>query len=334
MKIIIYDTHRFERPFLERAFQESKYEHEFVEARLCPLTADLAKGYDSACIFIHDDASKEVLERLYSLGIRHLALRSAGYNNVDLQVANKLGIKVANVPTYSPYAVAEHTVGLMLALNRKLVRAHNRVMELNFSLDGLVGFDMNQRTIGIVGLGRIGTVVAKILNGFGCKLLGYDLNPDKDLTNKYDLTFVSLEELCAQADIVTLHVPLNKHTHYMINSRTIALMKPGVMLINSSRGGLVNTKDVIEGLKRKQIGYLGLDVYEEEEGLFFQDLSEQDMLQDDVISRLMTFRNVLITSHQAFLTKTALKNIADTTIENLRIWADGKNSPNEVGARS
>jgi len=332
MKTIVFDTHKFERPFLEEASQKAGHEFSLKEVRLGADTAELCEGYQAVSIFIHDDASEAVLEKLKELGIRHLCLRSAGYNNVDLKAANRLGIKVANVPEYSPYAIAEHTVALMLALNRKLIRAHNRVMELNFSLDGLVGFDMNKKTVGIIGLGRIGQVVAKILHGFGCKLLGFDMVENEDMKEKYGMTYVPLDELCKQSDIVTLHVPLNEKTRYLINGEKISLMKTGVMLINTSRGALINTKDAIQALKSRHIGYLGIDVYEEEEGLFFEDLSSEDMLQDDVISRLMTFRNVMITSHQAFLTKTALENIAQTTVDNLSAWEQGQNNPNEVKA--
>jgi D-lactate dehydrogenase len=234
------------------------------------------------------------------------------------------------VPAYSPYAVAEHTVALMLALNRKLIRANSRVHDLNFSLEGLTGFDMNAKVAGVIGTGQIGEIVIKILNGLSCKILAYDKIENPALKEKYNVIYTGLDSLYQQADIITLHAPLTTETHYMIDKSSIEKMKDGVMLINTSRGGLVNTKDVIKGLKKGKIGYLGLDVYEEESKLFFQDHSE-DILQDDVISRLLTFKNVLITSHQAFLTDTALKNIADTTIYNLDCWQENMPSPNELG---
>lgn len=243
-------------------------------------------------------------------------MRSAGFNHVDLVAAEKLGIGVARVPEYSPYAVAEHTVALLLALNRKLIRANNRVRDLNFSLNGLIGFDVHGKTAGVIGTGKIGTALIKILHGFGCKLIAYDIVENQELMQKYNVKYVSLSTLFQQSDIISLQVPLTPETQYIINPESIAQMKKGVMLLNTSRGDLVDTQAVIQALKTGQIGYFGMDVYEEEEGLFFEDLSEQ-ILQDDVIARLMTFPNVLITSHQAFLTATALKNIADMNIENL-----------------
>jgi D-lactate dehydrogenase len=263
------------------------------------------------------------------MGIKYLALRSAGYNHVDLVKAKELGMKVANVPEYSPYSVAEHTVALILALNRKLIRAHNRVMDLNFSLDGLTGFDLHGKTTGIVGMGKIGKVVSRIMHGFGCHILAYDILPDKKLQQELKIEYTGLDELCVRSDIITLHTPLLESTRYLINAARIEIMKKGVMLINTSRGGLIDTKEVIRALKTGKIGYLGLDVYEEEKGLFFEDHSE-NILQDDVIARLMTFKNVLITSHQAFLTNEALEGIAATTIENLDALEKTGTSTNEI----
>ena len=315
MKILVYSIYGFDKPFLEEAAKD-KHELNFTEQPLNLDTADLAKGYTAVALFTSDNASSAVLKRLYENGVKFIALRSVGYDHVDLTLAKQLNIKVANVPAYSPFAVAEHTVALMLALNRKLIRAHNRVMEQNFSLDGLVGFDMNGKTVGIIGTGKIGSVVTKIMNGFGCRILLYDKIVDNDLKNKYNVVYKDYETLLKESDIITLHVPLTTETKYLINKNCISKMKKGVMLINTSRGALINTKEVIESLKTGQIGYLGIDVYEEESGLFFEDRSEE-ILQDDMIARLMTFKNVLITSHQAFLTDTALRNIAETTIENL-----------------
>src|SRR5690554_6402526 len=300
-----------------------------LETRLTKETAILANGTITVSLFTGDDASAEVIKELSVLGIKNIALRSAGFNHVDSEQAAKLGIKVALVPAYSPYAIAEHAVALILALNRKLIKANNRVDEQNFSLNGLTGFDLNGKTVGIIGTGKIGAVMVKILHGFGCNILAQDIEESKDLIDKYGVIYSDCATLCKHADIISLHVPLKASTKHLINKEHIALMKSGVMLINTSRGGLVDTKAVIEGLKTKKIGYLGLDVYEEEEGLFFEDHSD-DILQDDVIARLMTFNNVLITSHQAFLTKTALTNIAETTIYNLDCFEKQKPSGNEI----
>lgn len=257
------------------------------------------------------------LTSLKNGGTELIALRSAGFNNVDLKVATRLNLKIVRVPAYSPYSVAEHAVGLMLALNRKLCRAYNRVRELNFSLDGLVGFDMHGKTVGIIGTGRIGSVLAHILGGFGCKILAYDLFPDNDLVVRLGLKYVTLDQLYKESDIISLHVPLTPKTHHIVDQKSLSMMKPGVMLVNTGRGGLVDTKSLISALKIGQIGYAGLDVYEEEEGIFFEDHS-QDLLQDDVLARLLTFPNVFITSHQGFLTREALANIAQTTLQNVK----------------
>ena len=248
---------------------------------------------------------------------------------MDIAHAKSLGLRVVRVPDYSPNAIAEFTVAIILALNRKLIRSHYRIMEMNFSLDGLVGFDMHGKTVGIVGTGKIGRIVAKILHGFGCHVLAYDAVKDQTLEEECKATYTDLDTLCRQSDIISLHVPLMEQTHYLVNEAQIAKMKKGVMLINTGRGGLVNTQDVINGLKSQQIGYYGMDVYEEEEGLFFEDHSE-DILLDDMIARLMTLRNVMITSHQAFLTDTALANIAQTTVDNLDSLEQGLPCKNEV----
>ena len=332
MKIAIYSAHKFELEQVQKA-NADKHEIKFIDTYLSTDTVVLAKDHDCVALFANDDASATVLEQLKKVGIKYIALRSAGYNHVDIQKAKELGLKVANVPEYSPYSVAEHAITLMLTLNRKIIRANSRIKELNFSLNGLTGFDMNGKTVGIVGTGKIGQVVAKILHGFGCKLLAYDILPNQQLIDQYQVHYTNIDELCQQADIITLHVPLNDHTKYIIDEPQIANMKKGVMLVNTSRGALLNTKAVIKALKTRHIGYLGLDVYEEEKGLFFEDHSDEDILQDDVIARLLTFKNVLITSHQAFLTETALQNIADTTIYNIDCWAEGKESKNELTNR-
>ena len=328
MKVAVYSTHKFEKDFLLHA-AAGKHELILLEPQLSLTTAALAEGCKAVCIFVNDDGSKDILKILSAVGIKYLALRSAGFNHVDIKTSVELGIRVARVPEYSPCAVAEHTVALMLALNRKLIKAHNRIRELNFSLEGLTGFDMHSKTVGIIGTGRIGKIVAEILHGFGCRILAYDVIQDTAWTNKFGVNYTNVDDLCSQSDIITLHAPLTEQTKYIINRNRIAQMKKSVMLINTSRGGLVNTRDVIVALKSGQIGYLGLDVYEEERGLFFEDHSG-DILQDDVIARLMTFPNVLITSHQAFLTDTALHNIAETTINNLDCFEDGLACKNEL----
>jgi D-lactate dehydrogenase len=328
MEIVVYSTHRFEKEFLVTANAE-KHQLKFLDVPLNKTTTDLANGATAVSIFVNDDASGEVLKKLKKVGVRFLVLRSAGYNNVDMAIARQSGLRVARVPAYSPYAVAEHAVALMLALNRKLIKATNRVQDLNFSLDGLTGFDMNGKTVGIMGTGQIGAVAVKILHGFGCKILIVDLKENKELIEKYNVQYTDLDTLYAQSDIISLHLPLTPQTRYLINRDSINKMKKGVMIINTSRGALINTIDIIQGLKQGQIGYLGLDVYEEENGLFFEDHSE-DILQDDTISRLLTFKNVLITSHQAFLTDTALQNIATTTMFNLDCFEKNTDCKNEI----
>ncbi len=327
MKVAIFSTHGFEKEYLEAANQ-GRHDLLWLDARLDAQTVALAKDCEAVCLFVNDDASEKPLQMLAQNGVKNLALRSTGFNHVDLEAAKRLKMRVARVPDYSPYSVAEHTVALMLALNRKLIRANRRVMELNFSLNGLVGFDMHGKTAGIIGIGKIGGVLAKILHGFGCELLGFDVAANPAMA-EYGLAYTDLDTLLRKSDIISLHLPLNTQTRYTINADSIAKMKPGVMLINTSRGGLVNTLDVIKALKSGQIGALGLDVYEEEQSLFFEDHSNT-ILQDDTIARLLTFSNVLITSHQAFLTDTALRNIAETTFENLDCFERGVACENEI----
>lgn len=329
MKATVFSTHKFDRPSLEEA-NNGRHDLNFLPVRLTAETAALARGSEAIALFTMDQANAAVLQKLHQLGIRYIVLRSAGFNHVDIKKATALGIRVARVPAYSPYAIAEHSMALILALNRKITRAHNRVREMNFALDGLTGFDLHGKVAGVAGTGKIGAILVKILHGFGCRLLGFDLNPDEQLSLEYGLEYTDIETLCRQSDILSLHLPLIPETVHLINREMISIMKPGVMLINTSRGGLVDTKAVINGLKTGQVGYFGMDVYEEEDGLFFEDHSDH-IVQDDVIARLMTFNNVLITSHQAFLTHTALRNIAETTIYNLDCFASGKASGNEVG---
>jgi D-lactate dehydrogenase len=328
MEVAVYSTYKFERDVLLKA-NAGKHTLRLLETALTIDTAVLATGASAVCLFVSDDGSDEVLKKLAAVGIKFIALRSAGFNHVDIKAASRLNIRVARVATYSPNAIAEYAVALMLELNRKIVRASNRVHDLNFSLDGLTGFDMNGKTVGIIGTGNIGTVVAKILHGFGCKILAVDQVENKSLAVDCGVSYTDYNTLFQHSDIITLHLPLTPDTKYLINAEAIAKMKRGVMLINTGRGALINTKEVIAGLKTGQIGYLGLDVYEEESGLFFEDHSE-DMLQDETISRLLTFKNVLITGHQAFLTETALQNIAETTIETLDCFEQGTDCIGEL----
>ncbi len=316
MKVAVFSTKPYDQQFLELANREAHgHELVFLETRLNDTTVSLAKGFEAVCVFVNDQVDAQVLKALAEGGTRIVALRCAGFNNVDLKAAEANNIKVVRVPAYSPHAVAEHSVALMLSLNRQIHRAHNRIREGNFALDGLLGFDLHGRTVGIIGTGQIGVEVARIMRGFGCQVLGYDLHPSSDC-EQLGVTFVSLDELLAQADIITLHCPLTPDTHHLINAPAIGRMKPGVMLINTSRGAIIDTSAIIEGLKSGHIGYLGLDVYEEEGDLFFEDLSNL-VLQDDVFARLLTFPNVLITGHQAFFTRNALESIARITLGNL-----------------
>lgn len=328
MKTAIFSAHKFEKPFLDQA-NNGTHEFLYFDTRLTKHTAAFAEGCQAVSLFVSDDASAPVLSQLAASGIKYIVLRSAGFNNVDLKAANENGIRIARVPAYSPYAVAEHAVALMLALNRKLIHAHNRIGEMNFSLDGLTGFDMHGKTAGIIGTGKIGAIAARILHGFGCRVLAFDVHENAEIKQKYEVEYTDFKSLCSQSDIITLHVPLNDHTKHIINRNAIHDMKRGVMLINTSRGALINTADVVQLLKTGHIGYFGTDVYEEEEGLFFEDHSEE-ILQDDIIARLMTFQNVLITSHQAFLTDTALGNIAETTIDNLNCFEKAVACENEI----
>lgn len=317
MKIKFYSFYEFEHQSITNA-NTQKYDLEFFKLQLNERTAKLAEGAEVVSIFVNDKADEKVLKILHQLGVKMLLLRSAGYNNVDIEVAKKLNIAVACVPEYSPYAVAEHALALMMTLNRKIIKAHNRVRDLNFSLNGLTGFDFNGKTVGIAGFGKIGQKLANIMMAMGCKVLAFDIHKNEPY-EQLGVEFVSFEELCKRSHIISLHLPLNSDTRYIVNKESIKWMLDKVMLINTGRGGLVDTKAVIKALKKGEIGYLGLDVYEEESKLFFEDHSD-DILLDDDIARLLTFSNVLITSHQAFLTETALKNIADTVFFNLECY--------------
>lgn len=293
----------------------------FLSPRLNEETVNLAQGFDVVCCFVNDNLNTNVLQTLKKLGVKLVALRCAGFNNVDLKIAKEVGIAVCRVPEYSPYAVAEHACALILDLNRNIHRAHNRIRENDYSLDGLLGFDLHGKKVGIVGAGKTGLAFAKIMNGFGCHVLIHDpYIEDKDLPSDYKK--VTFQELLLQSDIVSLHCPLTKSTHHLIDEHAIQQMKPNVMLINTSRGGLIDTVAIIKGLKKRKIGYLGIDVYEEESEIFFEDLSGT-FIQDDVFARLQTFPNVIITGHQAFFTKEALTKIAETTEANILNYFSG-----------
>ncbi|MGO4525204.1 2-hydroxyacid dehydrogenase [Microvirga sp. 2MCAF35] len=328
MHVAVFSTKSYDRRFLSAANDAYGHKLSFFDARLSAETSQLATGAEAVCAFVNDEVDREVLASLASGGIRLVALRSAGVNNVDLEAAQREGVTVARVPAYSPYAVAEHTVALILTLNRKTHRAYNRVREGNFALEGLLGFDLNGKTAGVVGTGKIGEIVAKIMTGFGCTVLGHDVRPNP-ACEAMGVRYVPMEELFSSCDLITLHCPLTPATHHLINAEAVKRMKPGVMLVNTSRGGVVDTRAVIKGLKDGTIGSLGLDVYEEETDLFFEDLSNR-FISDDVFARLLTFPNVLMTGHQAFFTKEALTNIAETTMANITAFETSGRAVHEV----
>ena len=327
MRVAVFSAKNYDREFLEGA-NTSHYELRYFEPQLNEETASLAAGFGIVCVFVNDRVNASVMEKLAALGVRLIALRCAGYNNVDLTAAAQHHITVVRVPGYSPHAVAEHTIGLILALNRKLPRAYNRVREGNLALDGLLGFDIFGKTAGLIGTGKIGSVVAHILTGFGCRILAFDPMPN-ETCRALGVRYVKLDELLTQSDIITLHCPLTPDNKHMIDATALRMMRDGVMLINTSRGALIDTLAVIEALKSGKIGYLGLDVYEEEEQIFFEDRSGL-IISDDVFSRLLTFPNVIITGHQAFFTREALENIAATTIDNITKFESGLALDNRI----
>jgi D-lactate dehydrogenase len=326
MKIAFFSAKIYDKEFFNRYL--AGHEIIYFEAPLNEQTVNLANGCNAACLFVNDKLNAPVLKALSASGIKLAALRCAGFNNVDLTAAKANNISVVRVPAYSPHAVAEHAVALILTLNRKTHKAYNRVKEGNFSLERLTGFDLYGKTVGVIGTGKIGQVFCNIMNGFGCKVLAFDLVANKEMEAK-GVKYLSLIDVLEQADIISLHCPLNEQTRHIINAQTIGMMKPGVMLINTSRGALINTTDVIKALKTGYIGYLGLDVYEQEETLFFNDLSE-NIIQDDDIMRLLSFPNVLITSHQGFFTEEALIQIAQITMQNISDFEAGCQLVNAV----
>lgn len=329
MRIAFFDTHKFERPYFEEANKETRFTFTYYETPLKAHSAPLASGHDIVCCFVNDQIDAEVIRSLAQHNVRMLALRSAGFNNVDLEAAQRFNLPVTRVPEYSPYAVAEHATALALSLNRKIHLAYHRIRDMNFSLDGMVGFDMHSKTVGILGTGKIGSVFAKIMHGFGCKLLGYDLARNLELEKNYGLRYKDAKQVFEESDIISLHLPLNPLTRHIVDEAALESMKPGCMLINTGRGALIDTKALLNSLKSGKLGYAGLDVYEEEEAVFFRDLSGQ-ILKDDCLARLTTFPNVLITSHQGFLTREALANIASTTLQNISDFERGRPLKNQV----
>jgi D-lactate dehydrogenase len=328
MNVTIFSTLAFERPFLEEA-NAGRHQLHFFDAPLSAQTVPLAQGSQAICVFAPDDVSAPLLDQLWAHGVRHVAVRSAGYDNVDLLAAHRLGVGVANVPDYSPHAIAEHAVVLMLALARHLRQANEQLRVNDFCLDKLIGFELYGKTVGILGVGHIGAVVARILHGFGCRLLGVDVQPNAELTQRYDLEYVTLPELCAQADIITVHTPLTAQTRHLLDDAVLASLKPGAMLINTGRGGVLDTDAALRALASGQLGYLGLDVYEAEKGLFFADHT-RDPLRDAAFAQLLTYPNVLVTGHQGYLTREALTNIATAVVASLDAWALGQPAPHEL----
>lgn len=328
MKVVMFSTHEFEKKYF---MQESiKFNHEliFLETHLTEETAIEANNIPCICAFVNDNLDFKTLSLLSQGGTKLVALRSAGFNHVDLVACKKLGLRVVRVPEYSPHAVAEHAVSLILSLNRQIPRSYNRVRDGNFSIEGLVGFDLSKKTVGIIGTGKIGSVMARIMLGFGCDVIVHDLIHNQALSS-IGVQYVSLDKLLRNSDIISLHLPLTNKTHHIINEEALAKTKQGVMLINTGRGALIDTKALIESLKQGRIGYAGLDVYENEQGIFFEDHSGK-IIEDDMLSRLMTFPNVIITSHHAFLTKEALQNIALITLQNISDFERGGILINEV----
>lgn len=328
MKIAFFSYKSYDKEWFDPLVADFGYEVDYFRVRLVADTVQYAKGSDVVCAFVNDDLSAPVIEALAAIGIKMIALRCAGFNNVDLEAASAHGIPVYRVPEYSPHAVAEHAVALILALNRKIHKAYNRVRDGNFSLSRLVGFNLYGKTVGVLGTGKIGRVFAELMKCFGCRVLLYDKFPSAEMQEK-GYTYVDLTTLLRESDILSLHVPLLPETSQIINSGTLKMMKDNAMLINTSRGGLINTEHAIAALRNKKLGYLGIDVYEQEEGVFFQNLQEQ-IIDDDTLGLLMSFPNVLVTAHQAFFTREALDEITRTTVENIRDFSEGKANENVV----
>lgn len=330
MKIAFFSAKSYDRDSFDRFLKKSGHEITYFETKLDKHTVYLAEGHDVICSFVNDQVDSNILKQLDQLGIKLIALRCAGYNQIDLEAAEKQGIKIVRVPAYSPEAVAEHAFALILTLSRKTHKAYNRVRENNFSLEGLTGINIHGKTIGVIGTGAIGRAFCRIAKGFGCEVLAFDISENEEMKN-IGVKYLPLNEVFAKSHILSLHCPLNPKTHHMINSESIKEMQNGVALINTSRGALVETKAVIKALKKGKIGYLGIDVYEQEEHIFFKNLSEE-IIQDEQIARLMTFPNVLVTGHQAFLTREALEQIAKITLKNISAFEKGESLDNEIKA--
>ena len=330
MNIAFFSTKKYDQDFFDSTNTDFNHQLTFFETGLNEHTASLTKDFNAVCVFVNDDLNAATIDQLAKNGIQLIALRCAGFNNVDLKAAAEKNIKVVRVPAYSPQAVAEHAVALILTLNRKTHKAYNRVRENNFSLEKLTGFNLYGKTVGVIGTGIIGQCFAKIMLGFGCKVLAYDIKPNEELKSS-GVEYVELEKLLKASDIISLHCPLNEHTHHLIDGNAFEKMKDGAMLINTGRGALIDTSAVVEALRSEKLGYLGIDVYEQESGLFFNDLSETVNKDDDFL-RLMSFPNVLITGHQGFFTKEALEQIAQVTLQNLTDFEKGAALENEVSA--
>ena len=328
MKVCVFSSKPYDQRFLEPALREAQHHPVFFETRLTARTAGLAERFDATCVFVNDELKASTLERLHKLGIRLVALRCAGFNNVDIETAKKLGMAVARVPAYSPHAVAEHTVGLLLALTRRLHKAYNRVRDGNFTLEGLLGFDLYGKTVGIVGTGQIGAITARILLGFGCRVIAFDPYENEGL-KAAGVEYVSIDHLARESEIVSLHCPLTPQTHHLVDKDFLDKTTDGVTIVNTSRGALVDTGALVAGLKSHRIGAVALDVYEEETDIFFEDLSSQ-VIQDDLFARLLTFPNVLITGHQGFFTREALAAIASKTADNLTAFEERRMAENNA----
>ncbi len=325
MKIAFFDTKSYDKTYFEKYTEKYDQTIKFLEPKLTPETAELARGYEAVCAFVNANVTGDVLSALKNCGVKLLLMRCAGYNNVDLKAAKENGITVLRVPNYSPEAVAEHAMALAMAANRRVHKAYNRVRENDFSLQGLMGLNFHGKTAGIIGTGKIGLAMANICKGFGMKVVAYDLYPNKNI----DIEYISLDELLSVSDLISLHCPLFENTHYIINSKTIAKMKDGVVLVNTSRGGLIHTEDLIDGIKSQKFHAVALDVYEEESSVVFEDHSN-DILTHTTVARLLSFPNVILTSHQGFLTDNALSTIAEVTLQNAKDFEQGKSSENEV----
>ena len=328
MRIAVFSTKSYDKEYFQKYSKSYDFEFFYFENSLNRDSANLAKGFDAVCVFVNDMVDADTVKILAQQKVKLIALRCAGFNNVNIETAKKHGIKIVRVPAYSPEAVAEHALALILTLNRKTHKAYNRVREGNFSLKNLMGFNLHNKTVGVVGTGQIGAAFCRVLSGFGCKIVAYDINESEQL-REIGVKYLPLDDLFKQSDVISLHCPLNQYTRHIINADSISIMKNSVMIINTSRGALINTADVIEGLKSRKIGYLGIDVYEQEENLFFEDLSES-IIEDDLLLKLLSFPNVLITSHQAFFTKEAMDEITTTTLSNINAFQNKDVLLNEV----